>query len=157
MPLATVQWSCWHTHSRRHLGYNQEISELKRKEDQWGANMLHERFLQVMAIKRYGEGVGSERSGRVWFKQLKMCVKPHGLHLYVHVSRIKIIASSWRDLTLPCLSYAYMLLMLAINSSSHLFNKTAKRRKILWVVVVGVCWVSNTTERNVLIWGKMSR
>lgn len=62
---AMIMLTHTHTHSRRHLGYNQEISELKRKEDQWGANMLHERFLQVMAIKRYGEGVGSERSGRV--------------------------------------------------------------------------------------------
>lgn len=54
-----------HTQSRRRLGCNQGIIKLKRKDNQWGANMLHEKFLRVMAVKRSGKGFGSEGGGRV--------------------------------------------------------------------------------------------
>lgn len=63
--MITLAHTRTHTQSRRHLGYYQEIIELKRKENQCKANMLHEKFLRVMAVKRYGEGVGSEGSSRV--------------------------------------------------------------------------------------------
>ena len=65
-----------HTHtilliptSRRHLGNNQGISELRREGNQWGANMLYEKFLPVMAsVQKVGgreRGEGGCGSGEV--------------------------------------------------------------------------------------------
>lgn len=73
-----------------------------------------------------------------------MCVKHHGLHLYVHTEH-KIIATV---ILFYHTSLMLTVLMLRIKNSTHLSNKDAKRRGKNF----GHCWcVSSWDTKNVLI------